>query len=94
MLVDLCSDENLRRAWRWIRSNPDASYKRYFRDLYAIYAIADDRLLKRLQARIRRNIYEPTRACKLFFPKPSGIVIRPYSLLTIDSQFANQIARD
>jgi retron-type reverse transcriptase len=91
MLAELCSDDNLQRAWRWIRSNPDASYKRYFRDLYAIYAIADDRLLKRLQDLIRRNIYEPTRAGKLFFPKPSGIV-RPYSLLTVDDQIAYQAA--
>lgn len=89
MLVELSSADNLRRAWRWIRSNPDASYKRYYRDLYSIYAIADDRLLKRLQDLVRRNIYEPTRACKLFFPKPSGIV-RPYSLLTIDDQIAYQ----
>ncbi|MBI3786060.1 MAG: hypothetical protein HY270_21955 [Deltaproteobacteria bacterium] len=91
MLADLCTDENLHRAWRWLRSNPDASYKGYFRDLYAIYAVADNRLLKRLQHRLRRGIYDPTRACKLFFPKPSGI-LRPYSLLTIEDQIVYQAA--
>lgn len=91
MLTELCSEDNLRRSWRWIRSNPDAAYKRYFRDLYAIYAVADDRLLKRLRDLLHRDIYKPSRACKLFFPKPSGIV-RPYSLLTIDDQIAYQAA--
>lgn len=72
-------------------SNADASYKHYFRELYGIYAIADVRLVKLLQDRLQRSLYEPTRACKLFFPKPSGIV-RPYSLLTIDDQIAYQAA--
>lgn len=91
MLDDLHAEDNLHRAWGWLRRNSDASYKHYFRDLYAIYAIADIRLLKRLQDRLRRGIYEPTRACKLFFPKPSGI-LRPYSLLTIEDQIVYQAA--
>lgn len=40
--------DNLQRAWRWIRSNADAMYKSYFRDLYSVYAIADDPLLIKL----------------------------------------------
>jgi len=29
---ELRSLENLRRAWRWVRSNPDATFKAYFRE--------------------------------------------------------------
>ena len=34
MLTEMRSDDNLHRAWRWLRSNADANYKGYFRDLY------------------------------------------------------------
>lgn len=40
----LRSPDNLRRAWRWIRSNPDLAFKSYFRSLYQNYAIAEDAL--------------------------------------------------
>jgi hypothetical protein len=83
--------ENLRRAWRWVRSNPDAQFKAYFRELYTLYAIADDTLLTDLQRRLRRQVYQPKPACKLFLPKPSGI-LRPYTLLTIEDQVAYQAA--
>ena len=87
----LRSPENLRRAWRWIRSNPDAAYKSYFRSLYQNYAIAEDALLADLSDRLRRGIYEPESACKLFHPKASGI-LRPYSLLTVEDQIVYQAA--
>lgn len=83
--------ENLRRAWRWVRSNPDAQFKAYFRELYTLYAIADDALLADLQGRLRRRVYQPKQACKLFLPKPSGI-LRPYTLLTVEDQIAYQAA--
>jgi len=75
--------ENLRRAWQWIRSNPDAEYKSYFRDLYRNFAAAEDALLDELSDRLRRRVYAPTFASKLFFPKASGI-LRPYSLLSVE----------
>src|SRR5262245_22046072 len=73
---------NLERAWRWILSNPDAVYKGYFRSLYANYGVASAELLKDLGERLRRGVYEPGPSCKLFLPKPSG-VLRPFSLLTV-----------
>jgi hypothetical protein len=83
--------ENLQRAWRWVRRNPDAQFKAYFRELYTLYAIADDALLADLQDRLRRRVYQPKPACKLFLPKPSGI-LRPYTLLTVEDQIAYQVA--
>lgn len=81
--------DNLQRAWGWIRSNPDRVYKEHFRALYSAYATADSRLLGQLGNRMARGIYEPTDSCKLFLPKPSGI-LRPYTLLGIEDQIVYQ----
>ncbi|RQV93532.1 hypothetical protein EH220_08145 [bacterium] len=83
--------ENLHRAWRWVRSNPDAQYKAYFRPLYSAYAISADRLLEDLADRLKRGIYQPSPAAKIFLPKPSG-ALRPYTLLTVEDQIAYQAA--
>ncbi|NBB81119.1 MAG: hypothetical protein GVY36_17050 [Verrucomicrobia bacterium] len=90
-LTKMRSIENLRRAWRWIRSNADASFKSYFRQHYQSYAIADDALLADLADRLKRNVYEPAPPCKLYAPKASGI-LRPYSLITVEDQIVYQAA--
>jgi len=81
--------DNLRLAWRRVRSNIDRTYKGYFRELYTAYAIADEALLAHLQNRLSRDVYQASDACKIFFPKPSGI-LRPYSLLAIEDQIVYQ----
>ena len=83
--------DNLQRAWRWIRSNPDATYKSYFRALYQHFAVAEKALLDDLSDRLRRDIYEPEPSCKIFQPKPSGI-LRPISLLSVEDQIVYQAA--
>ena len=90
-LDQLRHPHNLRLAWRWLRSNPDASYKSYFRPLYQHFAVAEDVLLNDLADRLKRDIYDPEPACKLFFPKTSGI-LRPYSLLSVEDQIVYQAA--
>lgn len=89
--TDLYDAKNIERAWRWIKSNPDARYKAYFRDLYSIYEVAEESLLKRLRERLRRGTFLPTNSCKVYFPKASGI-LRPYSLLAVEDQIAYQAA--
>lgn len=81
--------ENLRRAWGWLRSNSDRTYKGYFRQLYSVYAAADESLLNNLRSRLIRGVFVPSDAVKVFFPKPSGI-LRPYSLLAIEDQIVYQ----
>ncbi|HWU75255.1 MAG TPA: RNA-directed DNA polymerase [Rhodanobacter sp.] len=90
-LDQLRNIDNLRRAWRWIQSNADASYKSYFRSLYQHYAVAEEALLADLASRLKRGIYEPDVATKLYFPKVSG-VLRPYSLLSVEDQIVYQAA--
>ncbi|TAN08822.1 MAG: hypothetical protein EPN38_00910 [Rhodanobacteraceae bacterium] len=90
-LTQLRKLDNLRRAWRWIQSNADASYKSYFRSLYQHFAAAEDALLNDVADRLKRGIYDPDPATKILFPKPSG-VLRPYSLLSVEDQIVYQAA--
>ncbi len=90
-LGELADLRNLRRAWRWVRSNSDAQYKWYFRDLYSVYASASRPLLEGLGDRLQRGIFRPNHGCKLFIPKKSGI-LRPYTLLSVEDQIAYQAA--
>jgi hypothetical protein len=80
---------NLRRAYKWILSNPDARYKNLFRDSYSAYALASDSNLRRLRQDLLSGHYEASHASKLFLPKPSG-TLRPITLLTTDDQIVYQ----
>ncbi len=89
LLKDAYDPKNLERAWRWIRSNPDSEFKSYFRSAYAQFALADLALLDDLRKRLKRGTYQPSHACKIFYPKRSGI-LRPYTLLTVEDQIVYQ----
>lgn len=80
---------NLRRAYRWVMSNPDAQYKSYFRDSYDAFAIASDTHLKWIRAEGLKERYQVSHASKLLLPKPSG-TLRPITLLTVEDQIVYQ----
>ncbi|WP_348264544.1 RNA-directed DNA polymerase [Telmatobacter sp. DSM 110680] len=88
-LSDFQDRNNLERAWRWIRSNPDPTYKRYCSEFYSRFAVADDLIIEDLQQRLQRGFYEPSHSCKFLMPKKSGI-LRPYSILTVEDQIVYQ----
>jgi len=81
--------KNLGRAWRWIKSNPDAGYKSYCGPAYSRFALADAALLDDLKDRLSRDIYEQSHACKILLPKKSGI-LRPYTIPTVEDQVVYQ----
>ena len=80
---------NLERAWKWTLTNSESIYKSYFRAIYEAYSVADEKLLGHLKEKLKRGIYEPTDACKIYFPKKSGI-LRPYTLLCVEDQIVYQ----
>lgn len=80
---------NLRRAYRWVMSNPDAQYKSYFRDSYDAFAIASDTHLKWIRSEGLKERYQVSHASKLLLPKPSG-TLRPITLLTVEDQIVYQ----
>ncbi len=88
-LANVYDTENIERAWKWVRSNPDATFKAHFRNAYTRYALGDTVLLADLQNRLQRGIYEPQESCKLYLPKRSGI-LRPCSLLSVEDQIVYQ----
>ena len=81
--------QNLERAWRWVRNNPDPMYRRYCAEMHSRFALADDLLIDELQQRLQRRFYEPDHSCKLLIPKRSGI-LRPYTILTTQDQIVYQ----
>ena len=80
---------NLRRAYRWIMSNPDARYKFYFRDSYEAFAIASDTHIKWIRQEALKDRYQVSHASKILVPKPSG-TLRSLTLLTVDYQIVYQ----
>jgi retron-type reverse transcriptase len=80
---------NLRRAYRWILSNTDATYKTFFRDSYAAFAISSDTALRKLAKDGLSHRYVPSNASKVMVPKPSG-TLRPLTLLTVEDQLVYQ----
>ena len=90
------SRDNLRRAWTYIKSSPDAHYKSYFRPQYDAFAAAEENYLETLRKQLADGSYRPTHATKVYIPKRSGI-LRTVSLLSVEDQivyqaFANVVA--
>lgn len=85
----MCSLANLRRAYRWLLSNPEYRYKNLFRDSYSAYAISSEMNLHHLRDALGHHRFEPSHASKIFVPKPSG-VLRPITLLTVEDQIVYQ----
>jgi len=83
------SIKNLKQAWLWTRTNPDAQYKRYFRHIYKAYSLAVDDKIKDLHRRLKDKVYKSVHATKIYLPKKSGI-LRPYTLLSIEDQIVYQ----
>lgn len=80
---------NLKLAWKWTLSNPEALYKNYCREVYAAYSVEELKLILLLRQKLLAGAYIPKPPCKLYFPKSSGI-LRPYSLLSVEDQIVYQ----
>ena len=80
---------NLRRAYRWLLSNPDPVYKEYFRDAYDAFALASETHLKWIRQEGLRERYQVSHASKILLPKASGS-LRSITLLTVEDQIVYQ----
>lgn len=81
--------KNLRRAYRWLLSNPDPIYKEYFRDAYDAFALASETHLKWIRNEGIRERYQASHASKVMLPKASGS-LRSITLLTVEDQIVYQ----
>jgi hypothetical protein len=80
---------NLRRAYRWLLSNPDPAYKGYFRDAYDAFALASETHLRWIRHEGLNERYQVSHASKVLQPKPSGS-LRSITLLTVEDQIVYQ----
>ena len=86
---------NLQLAYHRLITNPESTYKNYFRDVYNGYAMALDDNLKNIGQRLKAG-YMPDTSIRVFMPKSNGLS-RMYTLLSMEDQivyqaFANIIA--
>lgn len=87
--------DNLKLAYRRLLTNPESTYKNYFRDVYTSYAMASNDNLQIINHKLKAG-YIPNESIRVFMPKSNGLN-RMYTLLSIEDQiiyqaFANIIA--
>lgn len=82
---NLCSQKNLKLAWRRITTGDNHQYKRFFRDLYYAYEIAINDNLSDIQKRLKGASYQVNAPIRIYIPKPSGLQ-RPITLLSLEDQ--------
>lgn len=86
---------NIDLAYTRLLTNPEATYKNYFRNIYATYGMAKDINIHNLSKKIRSGyVSEPS--FKVYVPKPNGLN-RMYTLMSIEDQivyqaYANKLA--
>lgn len=80
--------DNLLLAFRRLLTNPESTYKNFFRDTYATYAMCPEKNLELLRTKLKSG-YLPNEAIRVFMPKPNGLN-RMYKLLSIEDQIVYQ----
>ena len=76
--------ENLLLSYNRLVTNPESTYKNYFRDTYSAYAMATEKNLSVLHSKLKAG-YLPSPTIRAFMPKSNGLN-RMYTLLTIEDQ--------
>ncbi len=82
-------------AYTRLLTNPEATYKNYFRNIYATYGMAKESNIHNLSSKLKAG-YLPEKSYKIYAPKPNGLN-RMYTLMSIEDQivyqaFANKLA--
>ena len=88
-------NENLKLAYKRILTNPESTYKSYFRDVYTAFGMSADDNIRIIAHKLTAG-YIPNKSIRAFMPKSNGLN-RMYTLLSIEDQivyqaFANIIA--
>lgn len=96
MYRKLIKKSNLLLAWRRITTSGNSQYKRFYRDLYAMYEIALEDNINLLYKRLKNHQFKPSCSVRIYIPKPSGLQ-RPITLMYLEDQivlqaFANILA--
>jgi len=87
-ISDVYKQENLILSYQRLVTNPESTYKDFFRDTYSTYAMALEKNISYLRSKIKAG-YLPTTSIRTFMPKSNGLS-RMYTLLTIEDQIVYQ----
>lgn len=88
VLKDVYNTGNLKLAFERLVTNPESTYKNYFRNIYNSYAYALDRNIRMLSKRVKSG-YLPMESIRVYMPKSNGLH-RMYTLLSIEDQVVYQ----
>lgn len=87
-ISDVYKQENLVLSYQRLVTNPESTYKDFFRDTYSTYAMALDKNICFLRSKVKAG-YLPATSIRTFMPKANGLS-RMYTLLTIEDQIVYQ----
>ncbi|MBQ6660363.1 MAG: hypothetical protein IJM57_02915 [Lachnospiraceae bacterium] len=87
-ITNVAKQSNLALAYTRLLTNPESTYKNFFRNTYSIYGMARDKNIALLKKRIKAG-YLPTQSIRVFMPKANGLS-RMYTLLSIEDQIVYQ----
>ena len=85
---DVAKQNNLLLAYHRLLTNPESTYKNFFRDAYSAYGMAAERNITLLRSKIKAG-YLPANTIRVFMPKANGLN-RMYTLMSIEDQIVYQ----
>ena len=87
-IANVKKTSNLSLAYKRLLTNPESTYKNYFRDVYSSYGLSLDDNIKQLNQRLTAG-YLADPSIRVFMPKSNGLN-RMYTLLSIEDQIVYQ----
>ena len=87
-IANIAKQSNLLLAYNRLLTNPESTYKNFFRETYTIYGMASEKNIALLRKKINAG-YLPTHSIRVFMPKSNGLS-RMYTLLSIEDQIVYQ----
>lgn len=91
-IVNVAKQSNLALAYNRLLTNPESTYKNFFRETYTIYGMAREKNITLLRKKINAG-YLPTQSIRVFMPKSNGLS-RMYTLFSIEDQIVYQAFSD
>lgn len=86
--ANIITKANLRLAFDRLITNPESTYKSFFRDTYSTYMLAAKKNLAILRKELNAG-YIPEKTIRVFMPKANGLS-RMYTLMSIKDQIVYQ----
>ena len=85
---DISKQDNLLLAYNRLLTNPESTYKNFFRDTYSAYGMAISKNIALLHKKVKSG-YLPVDTVRVFMPKANGLS-RMYTLMSIEDQIVYQ----